>query len=74
MAMCMGQLHPIPVYRAVFACELFWCRVSLCAPFTISLVECYFIIIFIIEVVNIFGIGMAMLFILDYTFRLSVTT
>ena len=47
--------------------------VNICAPFTISLVAFYFIIIFIMRVVTISGIFMAILFILNYTFRFSVT-
>ena len=46
-----------------------WCWVSLCVHFTNSLIEFYFIMI----VVFIMGIFMAILFILIYTFRLSVT-
>ena len=37
--LCIGQLHPITVYRTVFGCALSWCGVSLCVPFTNSLVE-----------------------------------
>ena len=47
--------------------------VNISAPFTISLVAFYFIIIFIMRVVTISGIFMAILFILNYTFRFSVT-
>ena len=50
----------------------FWCCVS-CAPFTIFLIDCYFIMVFIIIVVTNIGIFVAILFILNYTFRLSVT-
>ena len=57
----------------VLGCALFWCWVSFCAPFTISLIEFYFIMIFIMIVVTIIGIFEAILFILNYTFRLSVT-
>ena len=38
------QLHPITVYRTAFGCALFWCWVSLCFPFTNSMVSCYSII------------------------------
>ena len=58
----------------VLGCALLWCWVSLCAPFTISLIEFYFIMIFTMIVVTIIWILMAILFILNYTIRLSVTT
>ena len=47
---------PIIVYMTGFGCALFWCWVSLGAPFTISLIEFYFITIFIMIVVTIIGI------------------
>ena len=37
---CMGQLHPITVYRTILWCALFWYWVSSCVPFTNSLIEC----------------------------------
>ena len=43
---------------------------SLSAPFTISFIEFYFIMIF---VTNFIGIFMAILYFLNYMFRLSVT-
>ena len=46
---------------------------SFSAPFTISMIKFYFIMIFIMIVVTIIGIFMAILYILNYTFRLSVT-
>ena len=64
---------PSHVYRTVLGGVLFWCCVSLCAPSTISLLEFYFIMIFIMIVVTIIEIFMAILFILNYTFWLSVT-
>ena len=54
----------------VLGCALFWCWVSLCVPFTHSLLECSFIMM----VATIIGIFMAILFILNYTLRLSVTS
>ena len=51
-------------------CALFWCWVSLCVPYTNSLMKFYFIMI----VVIIIEIVIAILFILNYTFRLSTTT
>ena len=73
VTLCISQLHPIIVYRTGFGCALFWCRVPLCA-FILSLIEFYFIIImFIMIVVTIIEIFMAILFICNYTFRLSVT-
>ena len=56
-----------------FGCALFWCWMSLCAHFTISSTEFYFIMIFIMIIVTITEIFMANLFILNYTFRLFVT-
>ena len=38
----IGHLHPITVYRTVFGC-VFWCWVSLGIHFTLSFIECYFI-------------------------------
>ena len=43
----------------VFGCVLFQCRMSLGAPVTISLIDFYFIMIFIMIVVSIIGICMA---------------
>ena len=48
-------------------CALFWCWVSFCVPVTNSLIEFYFIMIIVI----IIGIFMAIIFILNNTFRLS---
>ena len=48
-----------------FGCAFFWCWVSLCVPLTNSSVE--------LQIMTIIGIFMDILFILDYTFRLSVT-
>ena len=53
----------------VFGCALFWCWVSLRVPITNSLLEFYLIMI----VVTIIGILMAIILILNYTLRLSVT-
>ena len=52
----------------VLGCALFWCWVLLCVPFTNSLIEFNFIMI----VVTVNGIFVAILFILNYIFRLSV--
>ena len=65
----IGQLHIITVYSTILGCALFWCWVSLHAPFTDSLIGCYFIIMG----ATINGIFMAILFMLNYTFMLSVT-
>ena len=51
----------------VLGCALFWFRVSLGAPVTISLLEFYFIRIFIMNVVTIIGIFMAIHYFLNYT-------
>ena len=58
---------PSQSVRLVFGCALFWCWVSLGAPVTISLIEFYFIMIFIIIVVTIIGIFMAIHYFLNYT-------
>ena len=42
-----------------FVCALFWCWVSLGAPVTISLLEIFFIMIFIMVAVTLIGIFMA---------------
>ena len=68
MTLCFGQQHPITVYRTVFWGALFWSWVSQCAPFTISLIEFYFIMIFIMILVTIIGIFMTILYFLNYTF------
>ena len=74
MALCIGQLHPITVYRTVVrVCAVLVLRIIICAPFIISLIEFYIIMMFIMKVVIIIGIFMAILFISNYTFRLSVT-
>ena len=49
------------------------CWVSLGAAFTISLIEFYFIMIFNMIVVTLIGIFVAIIYILNYTFRLFVT-
>ena len=54
----------------VLGCGLFWHWVSWCVPFTNSLIEFYFIMMVVIIIV----IFMAILFILNYTFRLFVST
>ena len=59
--------HPITVYRTVLGCALFWCWVLLGTPVTISLIEFYFIMTFIIIVVTIIGIFMAINYFLNYT-------
>ena len=51
----------------IFGCALFWCWVSLGAPVTISLIEFYFIMIFIMIIVTITGIFMAIHYFLNYT-------
>ena len=43
----------------IFGCALFWCWVSLGAPVTISLIEFYFIMIFIMIALTIIGIFLA---------------
>ena len=58
---------PSQSVRLVFRCVVFWCWVSLAAPVTISLIEFYFIMIFIIIVVTIVGIFMAIHYFLNYT-------
>ena len=63
----IGQQLPITICRTVFGCALFWCWVSLGAPVTISLIEFYFIMIFIMIVVTIIGIFMATNYFLNYT-------
>ena len=50
-----------------FRCALFWYWVSLGAPVTISLIEFYFIMIFIMTII---GIIMAIDYFLDYTLGL----
>ena len=56
-----------------FGCTLFWCWVLLCAPFIISLIEFFFIMIFIMIVVTVNGNSMVILFILNHMFRFSTT-
>ena len=73
MTLCIGQLHPITVYRIVLGCALFWCWVSLCAPFTLSLIDLYFVMIFIVIIVTIIAIFIANILIFNYTFRFSVS-
>ena len=57
------DLVSFTVYRTVLGYALFWCWVSLGAPFTISLIWFYFII------VTIMGIFMIILYFLNYTLR-----
>ena len=56
-----------------FGCMLLWWRMPLCAPFTIFLIEFYFISIFIMIVVTIIWNFKVILFTWNYTFRLSVS-
>ena len=65
MTLYIGQQHPITVYRAVFVCALFWGWMSFGAPLTISLIEFYFVMIFIMIVVTIIGIFMAINYFLN---------
>ena len=52
MPVCVGQLHPITVYRIVFlGCALFWCWVPLCVSFIISVIGFYFITLSIMIIV-----------------------
>ena len=51
----------------VFGCALFWYWVSLGAPVTISLIEFYSIVIFIMIVVTVIGIVIAINYFLNYT-------
>ena len=53
--------------RLFSGCALFWCWVLLWAPVTISLIELYFVMIFIMLVVTIIGILMAIHYFLKYT-------
>ena len=75
VTLCIGQLHPhhsiyIYIYMTVFwGGALFWYWVLLCDSFTSSLIEFFFIMI----VVTIIEIFMAIFFILNSMFRLSVT-
>ena len=73
VACALVSCTPSQYIGLAFVCALFWCWVSLCGPFNNLLIEFYFIMIFIMIFVAIIGIFMAILFILDYTFRLSVT-
>ena len=68
MTLSLGRLHHIIFYRTVLGCALFWCWVSLCVPFTNSLIQVYFITI----VVIIIGIFIDNLFVMNYMFRLSL--
>ena len=69
MALCIGQLHPTTVYRTGLVCALFWCCVSLCVPFTNSLIaytaQSWWL--------QLLGILFPWLFIWSYIFRLSET-
>ena len=56
----------------VWECAVFWCWVSLCAPFAISVIAFYFIMIFIMIVVAVIAIFITIPFILNNTFRLSI--
>ena len=51
----------------VLGCALFWCWVSLGAPVTISLIELYFNMIFIMTIVTIIGVFMAINYFSNYT-------
>ena len=52
VTLSIGELHPTTVYRTVFGCELFCSWVSSCVPFTISLIQFHFILIFITVIVS----------------------
>ena len=64
---------PSQLKGLVLGCAFFWCWASLYAPFTVSLIDFPLIMIFIIIIVTIIGMFMAILFIMKYSFRLSVT-
>ena len=68
MTLCIGQLHPITVYR-IFGCALFSCWVSLSVAFTNSMIGFYFTMV----VVIIIGIFMAVIFIWTTRLGISVT-
>ena len=53
-------------YGTLLGCALFWCWVLLGALVTISLIEFYFFMIFIMIVVTIFGIFMVINYFLKY--------
>ena len=72
MALCISQLHPITVYVTVFGCALFWYWVSLCVPFTISLMNSISSL-FQNDGCDHYCVFMANNFISNYAFRLSVT-
>ena len=69
VTLCNGQFRPITVCRSGFWFCAVRCWVSLCVPFTNSLIGCYFITM----AATIIGIFMAILFILNYAFGLAVT-
>ena len=51
----LASCTPSKLIGLVLGSALFWCWVSLCAPFTMSLTECYFSMIFIIIIMTISG-------------------
>ena len=59
--------NPSQTIELVLGCALFWCWLSLGAPVKISLIEFYFIMIFIMIVVNIIRIFMAIIYLLNYS-------
>ena len=67
--LCNGQLHLITVYRTGFrVCVVLVLNAIMCS-FTNSLIEFYFIMV----TVTIIGIFIAIILILNYTLRLSIT-
>ena len=50
VTLCIGQLHPIIVYRIVFGYALFWCWVSLFVPFVIPMIKFYYIVVTFIDI------------------------
>ena len=67
VTLCIGPLHPSQSIGLVSGCALLWCRVSLYAPFTISLISLYFIMMFTMTIVPVILIYMAILFTSNYT-------
>ena len=63
-------MHPSQSKALFLGCALFGCWVSLGVLVTNSLIECYFIMI----IATIIGIFVAILFYLNYTFGLSLTS
>ena len=63
MTLCIGQQHPVTVYSTAF-----WvCVVLVLSVITISLIEFYFIMTFIMIVLTIIGVFMAMHYLFNYT-------